>query len=128
MNIAGPPVLLPTRAVVPLSMVLHELTTNAAKYGALSTRRGRIDIAWQLSRGSDRSVELGWQEHGGPKVKASAFGSAGFGTRLIYRVISHDLDGKTKVAFDPEGVRWTLTFPLGDLAGARAATSGSAIE
>jgi two-component sensor histidine kinase/PAS domain-containing protein len=127
-NIAGPPVLLPARAAVPLSMVLHELTTNAAKYGALSTRRGRIDITWQLSRGSDRSVELGWHEHGGPKVKASAFGSAGFGTRLIYRVISHDLDGKTKIAFDPEGVRWTLTFPLSDLAGAHAATSGSAIE
>ena len=49
-NIAGPQVLLPARAVVPLSMVLHELTTNAAKYGALSTRRGRIDITWQLSR------------------------------------------------------------------------------
>ena len=127
-NIAGPPVLLPARAVVPLSMVLHELTTNAAKYGALSTRRGRTDIAWQLSSGTERSVELVWQEHGGPKVKAAAFASTGFGTRLIYRVISHDLDGKTKVAFDPEGVRWTITFPLGDLAGARAATSGSAIE
>ena len=71
-NIAGPAILLPARAVVPLSMVLHELTTNAVKYGALSTRRGNIEITWQLIGGVEKSVELVWQERGGPKVKASA--------------------------------------------------------
>ena len=56
---------------MPLSMVMHELTTNAAKYGALSTRRGNIEVTWQASAsGTDRSVELVWQERGGPKVKA----------------------------------------------------------
>jgi PAS domain S-box-containing protein len=124
--IKGPAVLLPARAVVPLSMVLHELTTNAAKYGALSTRQGSIDIAWQLSGGAQQSVELTWQERGGPKVGGAPSGSVGFGTKLIDRVISHDLDGKTKVEFDPDGVRWAITFPLGGLAGAGSA-SGSAI-
>ena len=107
--------------------MLHELTTNAAKYGAMSTRQGSIDIAWQLSGGDQQSVELIWQERGGPKVTASGSAASGFGTRLIDRVIRHDLDGKTKVEFDRDGVRWTITFPLGRLAGTRAATPGSAI-
>jgi two-component sensor histidine kinase len=122
----GPAVLLPARAVVPLSMVLHELTTNAAKYGALSTRHGCIDIAWRVSGAADQSVELIWRERGGPQVETSTSASAGFGTRLIDRVIRHDLDGKTKIDFDPAGARWTIAFPLGDFAGRRAAASGSA--
>jgi two-component sensor histidine kinase/PAS domain-containing protein len=119
-NIAGPAILLPARAVVPLSMVLNEMTTNAAKYGALSTQRGNIDITWQVSGRVDKSVELIWQERGGPKVKAGA--PAGFGTRLIDHVIAHDLDGKTKIDFDPAGVRWTIAFPVDSLVGGGAAS------
>jgi two-component sensor histidine kinase len=126
-SIQGPAVLLPARAVVPLSMVLHELTTNAAKYGALSKQRGSIEISWQLNGAIDKAVELIWQERGGPKVKAKAKVSAGFGTTLIDRVVRHDLDGKTKIDFDPQGVRWTIAFPVGSLAGTRTSTSGSSI-
>jgi two-component sensor histidine kinase/PAS domain-containing protein len=126
-SIHGPAVLLPARAVVPLSMVLHELTTNAAKYGALSKRRGTIEITWQVNGNLDKSVELVWQERGGPEVKANAKTSAGFGTKLIDRVVKHDLDGTTKVDFDQAGVRWTIAFPVGGLAGAREPTSGSSI-
>jgi PAS domain S-box-containing protein len=121
-SIVGPAILLPARAVVPLSMVLHEMATNAAKYGALSKRRGNIAITWQVSGGDDKSVELVWQERGGPKVKVGA--PAGFGTKLIGRIIRHDLDGKTKADFDPAGVRWTIAFPVGDRAG-RGTVSGS---
>jgi two-component sensor histidine kinase/PAS domain-containing protein len=112
-SISGSPILLPSRAVVPLSMVLHEMTTNAAKYGALSTRRGNIDITWQVGDSIEKSVELVWLERGGPKVKPRA--STGFGTKLIDHIISHDLDGNTKIDFDPAGVRWTIAFPLGGL-------------
>jgi two-component sensor histidine kinase len=105
-------------------MVLNELTTNAAKYGALSTRRGKIEITWQTSGGVDPSVELVWQERDGRKVKAGA--SSGFGTKLIDHVIRHDLDGSTKVAFDPAGVRWEIAFPVAGFAAARAAAPGSA--
>jgi two-component sensor histidine kinase len=123
-GILGAAILLPTRAVVPLSMVLHEMTTNAAKYGALSTRRGNIEISWQVSGGSDKSVELVWQEHGGPKLEAGA--SAGFGTKLIDRVISYDPDGRTAVDFDSAGVRWTISFPVGGRVAAGATASGTA--
>jgi len=110
--------------VVPLSMVLHEMTTNAAKYGALSTRQGRIEITWQVTGGIEKSVELAWLERGGRKVKAVA--PTGFGTKLIDHVISHDLDGKTKLDFDRDGVRWTIAFPVRGLAVGGAAASGSA--
>jgi two-component sensor histidine kinase len=125
-SIFGPAILLPTRAVVPLSMVLHEMTTNAAKYGALSRRRGNIEITWQVSGGIEKTVELVWQERGGPKLKAGASAGAGFGTRLIDRVVSYDLDGKTGVDFDSAGVRWTIAFPVGGRAAAGAAASGAA--
>jgi len=124
-SLAGPAILLPARTVVPLSMVLHEMATNAVKYGALSTRRGNIDISWRVSGFIDKSIELIWQERGGPELKAGA--AAGFGTRLIDRVISHDLDGTTKVDFDPAGVRWTIAFPVGDPAAKRVAVPGSAM-
>ena len=125
-NMHGPAVLLPARAVVPLSMVLHELTTNAAKYGALSKQGGNIEITWRLKGGIEKAVELVWQERGGPKVKAKAKGPVGFGTKLIERVVKHDLDGKTKADFGPDGVRRTIAFPVGSLAGGRE-LAGAAI-
>ena len=123
-SIAGPAILLPARAVMPLSMALHEMTTNAAKYGALSTRRGHIDITWRVNDGSGSSIELIWQERDGPKVDAAA--APGFGTRLIDRVISHDLDGRTRIDFEPAGVRWSIAFPVDKVAGSHAGASGSA--
>jgi two-component sensor histidine kinase len=124
-NILGPAILLPARAVVPLSMVMHELTTNAAKYGALSTRRGDVEVTWQVSGNADKSVELIWQERGGPKVKASR--AAGFGTRLIDHVITHDLDGKTESDFDHAGVRWTITFRVNGPVEGQGAMADSSI-
>jgi PAS domain S-box-containing protein len=111
----GPAILISARAAVPLSMALHELTTNAIKYGALSVRDGRIDISWTLTGGDDQSVELSWKERGGPKVAPGT--SSGFGTVLIDRAITYDLDGTTRIDFDPSGVRCTLTFPVRDRAG-----------
>jgi two-component sensor histidine kinase/PAS domain-containing protein len=122
----GPAILLSAPAVMPLSMALHELTTNAAKYGALSVRGGRIDISWTLTGGEDQSVELSWKERGGPKVARGT--STGFGTVLIDRVITYDLDGTTKIDFDPSGVRCTLTFPLRDQARSPVNTPRSAID
>lgn len=114
-TLTGPAILLPARAVVPLSMTLNELTTNAVKYGGLSARRGGVDITWQLSGGLDPAVELIWQERGGPAVKREK--TSGFGTRLIDRVVAHDLDGTTKFDFDPAGVRVTINFPVRGLSG-----------
>lgn len=124
----GPPVLLPTRTVVPLSMVLHELATNAAKYGALSVDSGRLDIRWSVQDGGADGprVELRWIERGGPPTNPHA--KEGFGTKLIRRSVSYDLDGEADLVFARDGLRGILTFPVpgdaidaGEMVGAVAA-------
>jgi two-component sensor histidine kinase len=79
-----------------------------------------------LTGGEDQSVELTWREHGGPKVEHGT--SSGFGTTLIDRVVTYDLDGTTKIDFDPSGVRCTLTFPVQEQAMSLANMPGSAIN
>jgi two-component sensor histidine kinase len=101
---------LPPNMVVPLSMVLHELSTNAAKYGAFSAEHGRVSIAWRTDGGK---VRFTWIETNGPPVEGEI--KEGFGRRLISRVVSHDLDGAASFDFDREGFRCTLTFPLPQL-------------
>jgi len=98
---------LPTNMVVPLSMVLHELSTNAAKYGAFSVEHGRVNIAWRTDGGK---VRFTWIETHGPPIEGEI--KAGFGSKLISRVVSHDLAGTASLDFDREGFRCTLTFPL----------------
>jgi two-component sensor histidine kinase len=88
----------------------------------LSTRRGKIEITWQVTDVIEKSVELVWlsvadQRSGREHRRASA--------QNWSRVISHDLDGKIKIDFDPAGVRWTIAFPVGRLVGG-AAASGAA--
>jgi len=106
---SGPPLLLAEKAVVPLSMVLHELSTNAAKYGAFSIEAGRVEIRWRLLD-DGRDVELTWIERNGPPVDGQ--GASGFGTKLITRVISYDLHGQAALDFDRTGLRCTLSFPV----------------
>jgi PAS domain S-box-containing protein len=105
---SGSQIALPADAVVLLAMALHELTTNAVKYGALSNASGHIDIAWRLVEQNGSQVELTWQESGGPTVKRRA---AGFGTKLIDRVL-RDLGAETEIKYDPQGLRCTVVFPL----------------
>jgi PAS domain S-box-containing protein len=105
---SGAHIVLPVDAVVPLAMALHELTTNAVKYGALSNASGHIDIAWRLVEQNGSQVELTWQESGGPTVKRRA---AGFGTKLITRVLG-DLGAEPDIKFDPQGLRCTIAFAL----------------
>ena len=107
-RLSGPQIPLPVDAVVPLSMAFHELTTNALKYGALSVDSGNVDIGWQLGDSDDQLVELFWQERGGPTVERAR--TSGFGTLLIDRVLKHDLDAKTEIVFDPEGLRFSVKF------------------
>ena len=109
-HLSGTPVLLEPQSVVPLSMVLHELMTNAAKYGALSGS-GHVDLEWTVT-GSEggRALHMTWDERGGPPVVDGA--KAGFGTVLIERVTSYDLDGEANVDFRPGGLHCTLQFPI----------------
>jgi two-component sensor histidine kinase len=110
-EIDGAPVALSARQALSLSLVLHELATNAAKYGALSVPHGRVRLSWEVEPADrGRRVRLRWQEHGGPPVTAPE--AAGFGTQLIRRAFGYELDGTADLTFESEGLRLEATFPL----------------
>jgi PAS domain S-box-containing protein len=109
-EISGPPVRLNPRQALALSMALHELATNAAKYGALTTEPGRVDVAWRVRREEGPVLELEWAERHGPPVAAPL--SRGFGSRLLERGLAHDLHGQVELLFAPAGVRCRITAPL----------------
>ncbi|NRQ17274.1 Blue-light-activated histidine kinase [Ensifer sesbaniae] len=100
--VSGPQVQVPTRMVVSLSLALHELATNAAKYGALSTGRGRISITWSLQTGPPTRLTLRWQESGGPVVKQPS--RKGFGSRLIQTLLAAELNGQVEISYHPSGL------------------------
>ena len=107
-EVVGRPVRLGSRQTVALSMALHELATNATKYGALSCEAGRVRIAWHTSRREDgRWLYLCWSEHGGPPVAPPT--RCGFGSRLIERTIKDTLGGEVRLSFEPGGVVCTMT-------------------
>ncbi|MBC7834673.1 MAG: PAS domain S-box protein [Phycisphaerales bacterium] len=108
----GPEVLLPARAASPVAMALHELATNAAKYGALSTPGGIVSIRWTpvLDARGDHAVKLVWKEHGGPPVTPPV--RRGFGTELIEGGIAYELHGSVTLEFQPDGVRCEIIIPL----------------
>jgi len=110
--IDGPRVDLPPRYAINLGLVLHELVTNAAKYGALSVPTGRLDLSWTVSRADGRPAQLRilWRESGGPPVQPPK--RQGFGSRLIRRSVEGELDGTLVIDFDPAGVSYDITMPL----------------
>jgi len=113
-HIEGPPVRLSPQQAVSLSLALHELATNAVKYGALSNANGRVDIFWNTGRDGDglRYMTLLWAENGGPPVRGPI--QEGFGMRLIARTFNCE-DGRcAKLDFQPEGLRCVLELPLSE--------------
>ncbi|TGD98578.1 sensor histidine kinase [Methylobacterium nonmethylotrophicum] len=107
---AGPGVSVGPRSVLTLSLMLHELATNAAKYGALSSPSGRVAITWDLAGADDRVLRLRWQESGGPAVAPPSRG--GFGSRLIERSLVHSFGGRVSLRYPPVGVVMELEAPL----------------
>jgi len=110
-TIAGDLVHLSPAAVQTIGMALHELSTNAGKYGALSNDEGRIDITWEKSlvSGSERLV-LGWSESGGPPVVSPT--RAGFGSTVTGRMVTMSLDAEVTADFAPSGFSWQMNCPL----------------
>lgn len=110
-SLDGPELRLGARGALALSMALHELATNATKYGALSQEGGRVSLAWR-ARPDDGAwrVDLTWQERGGPAVVPPR--RRGFGTRLLTQGLKHDLHGDATLAFAPEGLICRITAPL----------------
>jgi PAS domain S-box-containing protein len=104
--IQGPPVLVPAQAAQAIGMALHELGTNAAKYGSLSTSHGRVEISWNTN-GKDFCMT--WRESGGPTVIAPT--TRGFGSVLMDSVAKSALSGEVSIDFAPTGLVWKLRCP-----------------
>ncbi len=114
-SVSGPPIALPPKLALSLSMALHELATNAVKYGALSNDAGRVDIMWSLAAQEDgRRLRLVWTESGGPPVRPPT--RKGFGSRLIERCLAAEVAGVARIDYQPTGVVCTFDAPMRALA------------
>ena len=94
-------------------MSVHELATNAAKYGALSAANGRVEARWGTlagEPGNQQSLQLRWVEHNGPPVDGPR--PAGFGISFLKRSVEYELTGKANLELSPEGLRCNITFPV----------------
>lgn len=110
-SLAGPAVDLPSEVAVPIGMAIHELTTNAAKYGALSTRQGRVKVAWEVVPGGEAgTLRFEWRESEGPPVSPPS--RQGFGSRLLQRVLTTQVQAEVRSAYAPEGFRLVMRAPL----------------
>ena len=111
-TIDGPEILLDPQTAVTLTMAIHELSTNALKYGALSNDTGKVAVQWTIvdNPGSRCRMHFSWEESGGPAVEAPL--KRGFGSRLIERGIASELRGIVKLSFEPAGVVCKIDAPL----------------
>jgi len=107
-DIQGPAVQLAPNDALSLGLAVHELATNAAKYGALSQAGGRVSVHWKLT--SETLVRIEWLERGGPPVPQNR--ARGFGTDLIERIVAHELRNPVKLVFDQAGVSCVLMIPV----------------
>jgi two-component sensor histidine kinase len=110
-EISGPEIILGAEAGQAMAMVIHELVTNAAKHGALSTQDGRVLVRWnrQPNENPRGHLEMEWQEIGGPAVVASS--KSGYGTSVVRELIPYELGGAVDLALAREGVRCRLEIP-----------------
>lgn len=106
---SGPGVVFKPKCALTLGMAIHELTTNAAKYGSLSVKQGTVDVAWDVA---GDHLHISWTEAGGPPVLPPE--RSGFGRLLLERALTSDLRGDVRLDFAKEGLRCTIRIPLED--------------
>lgn len=112
-TVHGDPVPLEPRQARMFGLALHELATNAVKYGALGQPAGRVRVDWTTHRNATRrDLSMVWHETGGPDVTPPD--RKGFGSRLLAEVVAHELQGEATLSFNPGGVHYSLTFPRSD--------------
>jgi two-component sensor histidine kinase len=111
-RIDGPDVTLGADAVMALTLVFHELESNAVKYGALADGNGRVEVAWTLD---DDRLSLTWSEHDGPPCVDPS--RQGFGSRMIAKLLGGRFRGNVETEYCPDGLRWRLSAPLTALGG-----------
>lgn len=110
LEMGGPDVELAPNDALSLGLAVHELATNAAKYGALSVESGRVSIRWEMAGEDVARIE--WIERGGPPIDVEMRRKRGFGTELIEKIVAHELRNPVELRFEPEGVRCILLIPV----------------
>jgi PAS domain S-box-containing protein len=114
-DVDGPVIRLLPKSALAVAMAVHELATNAAKYGALSNGSGRISVHWTIAERDEPHLQIVWTETGGPKVAAPS--SKGFGSRLIERGLAGQLGGEAVIDYRETGVVCRIMAPLGTITG-----------
>jgi two-component sensor histidine kinase len=113
-RLTGPPIVLPPKAIVGMGMIIHELATNATKYGAFSNPVGWVEVKWEVQKsGTAEIIYFQWKEHEGPPVTQSS--QKGFGSSLIASTIETELHGKAETKIEPDGLYFCASFPVHDL-------------
>ncbi len=112
-RISGPAVRLQPKAAETLGLAIHELATNALKYGALSTPSGRIEVSWSIEQEEAANLAFDWQEVDGPPIDGPPQ-RQGFGTELLERTLAFELKAKTVLAYEPSGLHCSITIPLSE--------------
>jgi two-component sensor histidine kinase len=115
MTVSGTDVMLTAAATQAVAMVLHELVTNAAKYGALSAQGGQVSVGWNRwpNGNAAQSLMIEWREIGGPPIAAQTH--SGYGTSLIRELVPHELGGTVDLVFAADGVRCRIVIPRSDV-------------
>ena len=112
-TMAGPDVELPPTAAQAIALGVHELATNAVKYGALAHSRGRLSVIWSVSsEGRQSVVTIDWRESGVAMPANKAVQRTGYGTELITRALPYQLKAKTELVYGSDGVRCTISVPI----------------
>ena len=110
-TLSGPEVYLSSQLAVSLGMAMHELTTNAAKHGALSVHGGKVDVTWSVTiEATCRTLNFDWVESGGPTVSPPE--RQGFGSRLLDFVLPGQIQAKASIDYQPDGVRMHCSVPM----------------
>lgn len=109
-SLNGPRILLSPKQAVSIAMALHELCTNARKYGALSKEEGQVRLDWSQTDDAQQQLCIHWHESGGPAVSPPT--RRGFGSTLLERTLAHDLEGEVMINFKPEGLVCCISIPL----------------
>ncbi|MHB0768348.1 CheR family methyltransferase [Bradyrhizobium sp. 5.13L] len=111
MRVSGPKVRFQPKAAETFALAIHELATNALKYGALSRPSGRIEVSWLIDESTEpKQLVFEWRERGGPEVSPPP--RNGFGTELLKRTLAFELKGHTTMAFNSGGLQCTIAIPL----------------
>src|SRR5262249_49471717 len=109
LRISGPPVRFQPKAAETFALAIHELATNAIKYGALSQPAGRVDVSWRVDDAADPTqLVFEWREKGGPPVAPPR--RKGFGNELLERTLAFELKGRTTLAYNSSGLQCTIAI------------------